>query len=204
MSRISKGAIRVLRRIRRVPRRHCGLHCSQERGPAFAARHQVSETADSQVGCSRSNGPRRSRCSPSASRESPARSVARRPSASACRGPLTPCTCSTPSPGSLASTVRASRSRSRGLTTTRSRSRHSEFIGYSEPEFKVAVTDDGVLGFADRGHRSGRDDHQDPRGRGSAEAHRRQRGLLQEQTKAFYDNIILSVAPDAKITYEFA
>ena len=28
--------------------------------------------------------------------------------------------------------------------------------------------------------------------------------LLQEQTKVFYDNIILSVAPEAQITYEFA
>lgn len=79
-----------------------------------------------------------------------------------------------------------------------------EFIGYSEPQFKVAVTDDGVLSFvtedidqaemitkilSDEAQQKHLDDN---------------KALLQEQAKVFYDNIILSVAPEAKITYEFA
>ncbi|MCF6376433.1 hypothetical protein L2K70_02350 [Nocardioides KLBMP 9356] len=79
-----------------------------------------------------------------------------------------------------------------------------EFIGYSEPKFEVAVTDDGVLSFVtedidqaemitkilgEEAQQKHLDDNQE---------------VLQQQTKVFYDNIILSVAPDAKITYEFA
>jgi len=79
-----------------------------------------------------------------------------------------------------------------------------EFIGYSEPKFEVAVTDDGVLSFVtedidqagmitkilgEEAQQKHLDDNEE---------------LLREQTKVFYDNIILSVAPDAKITYEYA
>jgi hypothetical protein len=79
-----------------------------------------------------------------------------------------------------------------------------EVIGYSDPEFEVAVTDDGVLSWVtedidqtemitkilgDEAQQKHLEDNED---------------LLQEQAKAFYDNIILSVAPGAKITYEFA
>jgi hypothetical protein len=79
-----------------------------------------------------------------------------------------------------------------------------DVIGFSEPEFKVAVADDGVLSWVtedidqaalitkilnDESQQKHIDDNED---------------LLQEQTKAFYDNIIRSVAPDAKITYKFA
>ena len=79
-----------------------------------------------------------------------------------------------------------------------------EFIGYSEPTFEVAVTDDGVLSWvtedidqaamitkiiSDDAQQKYLDDNE---------------AMLQEQTRVFYDNIILSVAPQAKITYEFA
>lgn len=79
-----------------------------------------------------------------------------------------------------------------------------EIIGYSDPEFEVAVTDDGVLSWVtedidqtemitkvlgEEAQQKHLDDNEE---------------LLQEQTKAFYDNVILSVAPEAKITYEFA
>lgn len=79
-----------------------------------------------------------------------------------------------------------------------------EFIGYSEPEFEVAVTDDGILSWmtedidqaemitrilGDEAQQKYLDDNA---------------SVLQDQTKVFYDNIILSVAPEAKITYEFA
>lgn len=78
-----------------------------------------------------------------------------------------------------------------------------EFIGYSEPTFEVAVTDDGVLSWvtedidqaamitkilSDDAQQKYLDDNE---------------AMLQEQTRVFYDNIILSVAPQAKITYEF-
>jgi hypothetical protein len=79
-----------------------------------------------------------------------------------------------------------------------------EFIGYSEPTFEVAVTDDGVLSWvtedidqaamitkilSDDAQQKYLDDN---------------KAMLQEQTRVFYDNIIMSVAPQAKITYEFA
>jgi hypothetical protein len=79
-----------------------------------------------------------------------------------------------------------------------------DFIGYSEPTFEVAVTDDGVLSWvtedidqaemitkilSDEAQEKYLDDNED---------------TLQEQTKVFYDNIIRSVAPEATITYEFA
>lgn len=79
-----------------------------------------------------------------------------------------------------------------------------KIIGYSDPEFEVAVTDDGVLSWVtedidqtemitkilgDEAQQKHLEDNMD---------------LLQEQTKAFYDRIILSVAPDAKVTYQFA
>jgi hypothetical protein len=79
-----------------------------------------------------------------------------------------------------------------------------EFIGYSEPTFEVAVTDDGVLSWvtedidqaamitkilSDDAQQKYLDDNE---------------AMLQEQTRVFYDNIIMSVAPQAKITYEFA
>ena len=79
-----------------------------------------------------------------------------------------------------------------------------EVIGYSDPKFEVAVTDDGVLSWVtedidqtemitkilgDEAQQKHLEDNED---------------LLQEQARAFYDNIILSVAPEAKITYEFA
>jgi hypothetical protein len=79
-----------------------------------------------------------------------------------------------------------------------------DVIGFSEPEFKVAVADDGVLSWVtedidqaalitkilnDESQQKHIDDNED---------------LLQEQTKAFYDNIIRSAAPEAEITYEFA
>lgn len=79
-----------------------------------------------------------------------------------------------------------------------------EIIGYSDPEFEVAVTDDGVLSWVtedidqtemitkilgDEAQQKHLDDNED---------------LLQEQAKVFYDNIIRSVAPEAKVTYEFA
>lgn len=79
-----------------------------------------------------------------------------------------------------------------------------EVIGYSDPKFEVAVTDDGVLSWVtedidqtemitkilgDEAQQKHLEDNED---------------LLQEQAKAFYDNIILSVAPEATIAYEFA
>lgn len=79
-----------------------------------------------------------------------------------------------------------------------------EFIGYSNPTFEVATADDGVLSWVtedidqaemitkilnDEAQQKYLNDHKD---------------LLQEQTKAFYDNIILSIAPQARITYQFA
>lgn len=78
------------------------------------------------------------------------------------------------------------------------------FIGYSEPTFKVAVTDDGILSWVTE------DIDQTAMiteilGDGAQKKHLEDNeGLLQEQAKSFYDNIILSVAPQAKITYEFA
>ena len=72
-----------------------------------------------------------------------------------------------------------------------------KIIGYSDPEFEVAVTDDGVLSWVtedidqtemitkilgDEAQQKHLEDNKD---------------LLQEQTKAFYDKIILSVAPEA-------
>ncbi|WP_439937090.1 hypothetical protein ACS3YM_14250 [Nocardia sp. N13] len=79
-----------------------------------------------------------------------------------------------------------------------------EVIGYSDPEFEVAVTDDGVLSWVTE------DIDQTEMitkilGEDAQQKHLEDNeDLLQEQTKAFYDNIILSVAPEAKITYEFA
>ena len=79
-----------------------------------------------------------------------------------------------------------------------------DVIGYSEPTFKIAVTDDGVLSWVtpdidqaemiteilnDEAQQQHIDDNET---------------LLQDQTKAFYDNVIRSVAPEAKVTYEFA
>jgi hypothetical protein len=79
-----------------------------------------------------------------------------------------------------------------------------EFIGYSEPTFEVAVTDDGVLSWVTEDIDQAAmitkilsDDAQQ-------KYLDQNEAMLQEQTRVFYDNIILSVAPQAKITYEFA
>lgn len=79
-----------------------------------------------------------------------------------------------------------------------------DFIGYSEPTFEEVVTDGGVLSgvtedidqaamitkiLSEEAQQKYLDDNE---------------VLLQEQTKVFYDNIIRSVAPEAKVTYEFA
>ena len=79
-----------------------------------------------------------------------------------------------------------------------------DFIGYSEPTFEVAVTDDGVLSWVTEDI----DQAEMITKILSDEAQQKyvqdNETSLQEQTKVFYDNIILSVAPQAKITYEFA
>lgn len=79
-----------------------------------------------------------------------------------------------------------------------------EFIGYDQPSFEVAVTDSGVLSavtedidqaamitkiLGDEAQQKYLDDNE---------------ALLQEQAKFFYDNIIRSVEPEAKVSYEFA
>lgn len=79
-----------------------------------------------------------------------------------------------------------------------------EFIGYDEPKFEVAITDDGVLSWVTE------DIDQAEMITKILNSEARQKyvddnnAMLQEQTQVFYDNIILSVAPHAKITYEFA
>lgn len=79
-----------------------------------------------------------------------------------------------------------------------------DFIGYSEPTFEVVVTDGGVLSAVTE------DIDQAEMITKILNADAQQKHLddndetLQEQTKVFYDNIIRSVAPEAKVTYEFA
>ena len=68
------------------------------------------------------------------------------------------------------------------------------------------VTDSGVLSAVtddiDRQEGGG---PRDPEREGGAQKYLDDNeATLQEQTKVFYDNIIRSVAPEAKITYEFA
>lgn len=77
------------------------------------------------------------------------------------------------------------------------------FIGYDEPTFKVAVEDGGVFDWItpdidqvdmvneilnDDARQTYLDNNKD---------------LLQEQTRAFYDTLITSVAPGAETTFEF-
>lgn len=79
-----------------------------------------------------------------------------------------------------------------------------KFIGYAEPTFKVAVEDGGVFDWVtpdidevamineilnDDARQTYLDANED---------------LLQEQTRAFYDSLITSVAPEAETTFEFS
>ena len=78
------------------------------------------------------------------------------------------------------------------------------FIGTQEPTFEVPVEDGGILRFVtpdidelelvnDILSNDGKQEYIDSN-----------KELLQEQTKVFYDGVITSVAPDAKVTYQFA
>lgn len=78
------------------------------------------------------------------------------------------------------------------------------FIGYEEPDFEVAVEDNGALSWAtpdieqtemvnellnDDARETYIADHED---------------VLKDQAQVFYDRLITSIDPDAKTTYEFA
>lgn len=79
-----------------------------------------------------------------------------------------------------------------------------DFIGYSEPTFEVVVTDGGVLSAVtediDEAAMITKILSEDAQEKHLVD----NKATLQEQAKVFYDNIIRSVAPEAKITYEFA
>jgi hypothetical protein len=79
-----------------------------------------------------------------------------------------------------------------------------EFIGYSEPTFEVAVTDDGVLSFVTEDIDQAEMITKILGSQAQQQHLEDNKDLLQEQAKVFYDNIIRSVSPDATITYEFA
>lgn len=79
-----------------------------------------------------------------------------------------------------------------------------DFIGYSEPTFEVVVTDGGVLSAVTDDIDQVAMVNKILDGDAQQKYLEDNEAALQVQTKVFYDNIIRSVAPDARVPCEFA
>ena len=78
------------------------------------------------------------------------------------------------------------------------------FIGYDDPTFEVAVEDNGILSWTtpDIDQVEMVNDVLDDDARDTYLE--KQRSALEDQTKVFYDSLILGIDPQAETTYEFS